>query len=337
MTDSPVLPDPGALFRRIDADYWDPKRRLYRDAWEPAQDGAGQPVFNWGLGVMLSALNTLHPKDELARQRLEEWRPAILSYWNTAGPISGFDVLPAPKPVDRYYDDNAWMVLALFDTWKLTRDREWLTYALKALAYCKSGWSSQLGGGIYWRESDKASKNTCINAPAAAACFRAYELTKDPDYKEFGFRLLDWMLPRLQDPADGLMWDHIRLDGHVDKTKWSYNTALTAKALIEAEALGRKFEPGGRELFARAWRHWFDPAAGIKDEAAFAHLLVDVGLDYDLIPEADLRALKRSLAGHHSAMRFGKRWDRKPEGARHELLAEASVLRTLARLQAKGL
>jgi hypothetical protein len=129
------------------------------------------------------------------------------------------------------------------------------------------------------------------------------------------------------------MWDAIDKQGKVEKTKWSYNTALTAKAMIQAESYGAKFFMTGRELFAKAWKHWFDPSVGVKDEGRFAHLLVDVGLDYNLISLADRRILVKQLIDLRDKKGlYGSRWDKPSSQDKREMLDSASVLRTLARL-----
>lgn len=321
------------LLAQIDADFWDAERRLYLDDIKEGKKG-GSPAFNWGVGVMLTALNASAERSPAARTRLIEYLPAVKSYWNSAGPVPGFDVLPAPKPVDRYYDDNAWMVLALLETSRILNQPEWKELALKALDYSLSGWAEERGGGIYWRESDKASRNTCSCSPTAAACFMAFRATGRASYKQWGIKILDWTLKNLQDPEDGLMWDSVSNEGKIERTKWSYNTALTARALIDAEEFGYKAKVSGRILFRRAWSHWFDRSGAMRDPGRFSHLLVDVGLDYGLISMEDKKALAHHLVGKRDETgRYGDRWDKAEQGSlRHELIDQASVLRTLARL-----
>lgn len=322
------------LLAKIDADFWDASQAIYLNEIHGEEKGGG-PAFNWGVGVMLTALNAAAANSEPAKKRLIEYLPQVKSYWNSIGPVPGFDVLPCPKPVDRYYDDNAWMVLALFDSAKVTGQADLNELALKALDYSLSGWAEERGGGIYWRESDKAGRNTCACSPTAVSAFVAYKVTGQARYKDWGIKILDWTLKNLQDPQDGLMWDNLNNDGKVEKTKWSYNTALTIKAMIQAEDLGWKGPMSGRDLFKRAWAHWFDPAVGVKDAGRFSHLLVDVGLDYDLITLEEKKTLVRLLLGlKDETGRYGDRWDRIEKAPKkHEMIDQASVLRTLARLQ----
>ena len=171
-----------------------------------------EPAFNWGVGVLISAMSAAAAKDPAWRKDLREYVEATRVYWNPAGPVAGYDVLPMPKDADRYYDDNAWMVLALVEASEVLADPKLLVYAGEALAYVLSGRDAKLGGGIYWRESPKESKNTCSNGPSAAACLAVYEKTRDPQLLSAAKELYAWTKAHLQDPADRLFWDAQRLD-----------------------------------------------------------------------------------------------------------------------------
>ena len=102
---------------RIRSDLHAPDSGLYADKWEAATGRSG-PAFMWGCGVMVSALNAAAALDRRHAPELERYVRALDVYWNPAGPTPGYDVLPCPKPVDRYYDDNVWMVLALLENRK---------------------------------------------------------------------------------------------------------------------------------------------------------------------------------------------------------------------------
>jgi hypothetical protein len=284
-----------------------PESKLYAEEIKAGKRSG--PSFNWPAGVMLSALNAAARADKKYKPWLREYADASHSaYWNPAGPVPGYDSCPFPKGADRYYDDNAWMVLQLAETSRVLRDKKYLGWAKESMTYVLSGWDDKAGGGIYWRENKKTSKNTCSNAPSAFAAFQLGD-------KAHGQQILGWLLPKLQDPADGLMWDSAGIGGKIDRTKWTYNTALTIRALL-ADGQTEKAVP----IADSAIKHWVDPATGaIKDDAAFAHLLCEALLDATRITKdrkyadtvlAALRALRdrsRDSAGH-----FPNRWERVP-------------------------
>lgn len=260
---------------------------LYADSMQ--RHGPSHPAFMWGCGVMLSALNGAAAADPRYVPWLADYTRALERYWNEEGPVPGLDVLPVPKPVDRYYDDNAWVAIALVESHRVLSDRRRQTEAHHALqlakrtmAYVLSGEDEVLGGGIYWRESDRASKNTCSNAPSAVAAYALYQATGTPGYRVAGDRLLGWVLRTLQDPEDLLMWDNVRLDGSIERTKWSYNTALTVRALLMASEVGselgapEQLRALARRMANAAVARWVDPSTGaVRDGSAFAHLFVE--------------------------------------------------------------
>ncbi|MCC7230356.1 MAG: hypothetical protein IT203_08160 [Fimbriimonadaceae bacterium] len=324
------------VLEQIRRDYYLPETRLYCE--EVSRDGKKSgPAFNWGVGVMLSALNAAAKLDPKYKPWLREFADASRIYWNEKGPVPGYDVLPCPKPVDRYYDDNAWMVLALVEAFEVLRDKKYLDWAEDGLKYVLSGWDDKLGGGIYWREGDKKSKNTCSNAPSAAACFAVGKYRNGQKLGNEGRRILAWT-QKLMDPSDGLFWDNISLAGKIEKTKWSYNTGLVLRSMAMEEAkFGEGTSPGGdgKASPTSAMAKWFDPIDGsMKDAGKFAHLLIE-GLWAHSPRSAELRlktlnALEFVYANvRDSKGRYGGNWGAplNPNQAKFELIDQASAAR----------
>ena len=83
---------------------------------------------------------------------------------------------------DRFYDDNIWLGIDFLEACKLTGNKEYLFKAKEIWNFVISGWDDQIGGGIYWCEQKRKSKNTCSNAPAAVFAMKLYEATKDTSY-----------------------------------------------------------------------------------------------------------------------------------------------------------
>lgn len=314
--------DPTAFFRRTEATYQLPNG-LWSEALESGKP-VTQPAFNWSVGVGLSAYASAAALNPSLRPGLIRFADAVHVYWNPAGPIAGYDVLPAPKPVDRYYDDNAWMVMALVETYEVTRETRFLDRAESALTYVLSGEDEVLGGGIYWRESDKASKNTCSNGPSAAACLAVAKYRNRATLTAKANQLYDWCRAKLRDPADGLYWDNVNRAGKIETTKWSYNSALmlrTARELGREEAV---------TLAKACFDRWVDPTThGIRDEAQFAHLLFEnllphrATLNWD--PARAVAAIRPNPDGW-----YPKRWDAKTFGnERRELIHQVSYARAV--------
>lgn len=293
-----------------------------------------EPAFNWGVGVLISAMSAAAAKDPAWRKDLRAYVEATRVYWNSAGPVAGYDVLPMPKDADRYYDDNAWMVLALVEASEVLAEPKFLVYAGEALAYVLSGRDDKLGGGIYWRESPKESKNTCSNGPSAAACLAVYEKTRDPQLLSAAKELYAWTKAHLQDPVDRLFWDAQRLDGTIERTKWSYNTALMIQTAADlARLTGEGAYAREAEAMAEASQKRWLVGGRLKDEGKFAFLLLD---SWNVAPSASRAKGARTAMqwvwehGRDADGWFGNRFDRTPaKGHAPALIDQASAARAL--------
>lgn len=295
--------------KTVRRDYYLEASRLYAE-----HAGDSGPAFNWGAGVMLSALNAAARHDRVYEPWLREYADATRSYWNRGG----YDVLPGPKPFDRYYDDNAWMALALVETYEVLGDAKYLHWARQALSFSLSGES--LKGGVFWRESDRASRNTCSCGPTAAACLAVYAHTGDQALLESARRIVAWARANLEDPADGLYWDSVDNSGNVERTKWTYNTALMLRARngLGEGGLGRALE-GSRERWLREGR--------IHDPGRFAHLLLEAWASIEG-PDASLAAaLKRVWDARSTSGHLPPHWGKAEVPARPELLDQAAFVR----------
>ncbi len=316
-TTSPTT-TPQAFFTQIEDRYFVPSTGYYRE-----ELGKSDVAFNWTLGILISAQNALAQSDPSYIPKLKSTLAMAESYWNDLGPTAGFDVLPS-HPGDRYYDDNAWMVMALVESFEITQDEQWLDRAEAALAYVLSGEDTKLGGGIYWRERDKASKNTCSNGPAAAACLGMSHHRRRDEYIEVARRLYRWTKDTLWDPMDGCFFDNIDLKGAIEGTKWSYNTALMIRSAREvARATGQSAYDRDAETFIRsAQRRWIMPDGSIDDEMPFAHLLFE---NLNGIEPECIAYLRANIARHGACP---PRW---ADGeASPKLIVQASALRALA-------
>lgn len=325
--------------RHIDAAFWIPTRGLYADEITPGQPpSANKPAFLWGCGVQLSALNAAARLDRAAYvPEVHRYITALDDYWVVSQGIGGYEVLPKPRPPDRFYDDNEWIVLDLADAYDLTRDPKILQKAQQTFRFVLSGEDGTLGGGIYWHEKERNTKNTCSNAPAIVAALRLYQITHEPAYLTTARRLYAWTNAHLQD-TDGLFFDHVDADGTVHKEKWSYNSALMirANALLSQVTHNKRCLTEAQRIARAAEARWVQPETGaIADNAAFAHLLSESFLflyDQDHDPH-HLAVVHRALDFLHARVRdadgnYGDHWDkpRKPQ-SRVPILAEASGAR----------
>ncbi|WP_437919118.1 glycoside hydrolase family 76 protein [Sphingobacterium sp. LRF_L2] len=173
---------------------------------------------------------------------------AYASYVNTA-PIS-----------DRFYDDNIWIGIDFTDLYLLTRKKEYLKKAKDLWAFIASGTDNKLGGGVYWCEQRKESKNTCSNAPSIVYLLKLYAATKDKMYLEDGKKLYAWTRSRLRDSVDGLYLDNINLNGRVDRAKFPYNTGqmMEAAALLYRETGDHFYLEEAQQMATAAYAFFFE-------------------------------------------------------------------------------
>lgn len=133
---------------------------------------------------------------------------------------------------DRYYDDDIWLGIDFCELFSLTGNKEFLTRALDTWKFVFSGYDDILGGGIYWCEQKKTTKNTCSNAPASVLALKLFAATGDSTFFQLGKNIYDWTQANLRDPGDHLYNDNIDLSGKVDSRKYTYNSGQMLQASV---------------------------------------------------------------------------------------------------------
>lgn len=307
------------------------------------------PDFAWGEGVQLSALAGAARYDAKRLPfALDLVRNLDRAHWNVnADGLGGYDATAFNRAFDRYYDDNAWFALAFVELFELTGDKRHLDRCRRTLDFVLSGHDPTLGGGIWWHEQAKKSKHTCSVAPTIVALLRLDEHATDPKLRATARDLYAWLNAKLQDPADGLYWDNLVLEGEkVDERKYTYNTALMIRANVQFARITEgeersKFTAEAARLAAACEAKWTDPETGAtRDGGRFAHLLNDAWADLsDHTGDPRWRALAERAAKHareHTRTKdgaYGERWHRPAtEDRRPELIAQSSAARAFARL-----
>jgi predicted alpha-1,6-mannanase (GH76 family) len=127
-----------------------------------------------------------------------------------------------------------WLALDFCESYMLTKNPDYLKKSIETWKFVISGWDNKLGGGIYWCEQKKESKNTCSNAPGSVLALKLYEATKDTAFLNWGVRIYNWTKTNLQDTTDYLYFDNKSLSGKIGRQKYTYNSGqmLQAAALL---------------------------------------------------------------------------------------------------------
>ena len=123
---------------------------------------------------------------------------------------------PMPRQRRRYYDDNAWIGLALTQLHLQTGDAGMLEHARRVFRFVAEGQDPD--GGVRWVEG-RRSRNTCSTAPAAAQALRLDLIERDATTMGFASSALAWLDRTLRLPG-GMYADHVDRHG-VDETLWT--------------------------------------------------------------------------------------------------------------------
>jgi predicted alpha-1,6-mannanase (GH76 family) len=122
-----------------------------------------------------------------------------------------------------FNDDIMWMVIACSRGYLMTGNTEFRDAARANFDLCFArAWSSDLGGGLWWK-TNNLSKNACVNGPAAIAAVLLSRACREPAYLAKAENIFRWERANLYDPASGRVSDHLRRNGHKDDTCYSYN------------------------------------------------------------------------------------------------------------------
>jgi Glycosyl hydrolase family 76 len=205
---------------------------------------------------------------------------ALEHYWDTIRdpPAYSSDVRASRVGGDRYYDDNAWVGLALVQLERMRPGSGHLERAEDVFRFAVSGWDRRDAphpGGVFWVEQGVGlgtrnhDRNTVSTAPNAELGLHLAELrgsrveaSGDIGAKE----MYEWVVATLdasrggESPGTGLFWDKLRGDGTLDNAIWSYNqgSMVGLNVLLARQADGDQAEYLARaEAIARkALRHY---------------------------------------------------------------------------------
>lgn len=188
--------------------------------------------FSGSLSAYVALLETSN--DQKFKKHIDQQvLPGLENYYDQRTPVAYASYVNSAPESDRFYDDNIWLGIDFVDLYLHTKEQAYLDKAKEIWTFVESGMDNKLGGGIYWCEQRKESKNTCSNAPAVVYLLKLYQATQSKAFLTKAVDLYSWTKKNLQDPSDKLYWDNISLEGKVQKAKYPYNTGQ----MIQAGAL----------------------------------------------------------------------------------------------------
>jgi hypothetical protein len=198
----------------------------------------------------------------------------LASYWEPHAYSS--DPIGARLGGDRYYDDNAWVGLALI---QLERMRPGMGPGVQRAAglfrFAVAGWDTREDGphpgGVFWVQQGRGigarnhDRNTVSSAPNAQLGLHLAQLTgaaRDAPEQTEAAKMIAWVQSALSADPDGsgLFWDKIRGDGTIDEMFWSYNqgSMVGANVLLHRRGAGGEHLERAQAIAAKALRHYDD-------------------------------------------------------------------------------
>jgi predicted alpha-1,6-mannanase (GH76 family) len=223
----------------------------------PPAPGGGQTSFNWpaiadsaanSLNYFWSASQSVYMSSNTSSDWAQYWPNAhaldvlIDAYLRTNNAalksqmlilVNGVRVKNGNTIINYYYDDMEWMALACLRAYEATNDVEFKNVVDQLWADIKNGWSTDLGGGIWWRK-DNSSKNTPSNMPAAILAARLYRKFNNAQDLQWAQQIYDWQKSVLYDASSGWVFDNIDKNGNKNTSwKFTYNQGTFLGAALE--------------------------------------------------------------------------------------------------------
>ena len=224
----------------IQKHFYDSASGYYREVPVP-EPGHNPYSYLWPLCALLQANHEI----EVATASTNLVDPVlkiINDYYDPAPPKPGYaSYIMKLKGGDRFYDDNQWIGITAMDRYFRLEKKTDLQLGNVIYNYMMTGYDSVLGGGIYWQENKKISKNTCSNGPGIILALQLYKATKDQAYLDTALLLYNWTNAKLQAP-NALFYDNISsTTGHVDVKQYTYNTGTMLQSNVYLyELTGKK-------------------------------------------------------------------------------------------------
>jgi Glycosyl hydrolase family 76 len=285
-------------FRRSDG--------LYRRDGRPRLPGVAAHLWPTAR-ALAGAVDLLGVRSELligfdAESAVAAHLRALEAYWAGARELPSYasDVIGSRFGGDRYYDDNAWVGLALVQLERLRPGRGHAQRADALFAFAADGWDARPDapspGGVFWVEQNPPSRgagltnhdrNTVSNAPNAQLGLHLAELSAaraDAGVLRYAraHDMYAWVNVTLDAgreagaPGTGLFFDKVRGDGTVDQTLWTYNQGnmIGANVLLARRAGADASAPylaRAEAIATKALRHY--AGAYLRQPAAFNAIL----------------------------------------------------------------
>jgi predicted alpha-1,6-mannanase (GH76 family) len=250
--------------------FWDGRRGLFRvDARRRIR---AQP--HWHYWWQAHALDVTVDAFRREQGRADETRELITRH------ITGVVQRNGGRIINDYYDDMAWMGLALLRAEGAAGPRAG-TMARELWSEILGGWDTR-HGGVAWRRGDTYT-NAPANGPSAILGARLYARDDDRSDLDRARLIDDWLHATLVDPDTALVWDGVHPGAGLPTNRdlYTYNQGTVVGSGVELYRTtgdtGRLHRAGRTARAALAWfasrEDGLPPAEGAGDAGLFKGIL----------------------------------------------------------------
>ena len=227
--------------KNISKYFFDEKKGYYKEFTHRDSNDKKEWSYLWPLCALVQAANEtdrLGTSKNFTLEILQQLKP----YYDVSLPAPGYNayILKEGKE-DRFYDDNQWIGIACMDAYQRTHNERYLQKSKEIYRFMMTGFDTVCGGGLYWKEGDFTTKNTCSNGPGILLALQLYKATRQKNFLDTALLLYNWANEKLLS-SEGIYYDHIQLpSAKIDKRFYTYNagTMLQASVLLY-EVSGKK-------------------------------------------------------------------------------------------------
>ena len=215
--------------------------------------------YLWPLCALIQAANEAETIDR-SKDYMSPVMKAIAQYYTERPPVKGYQAyVTKEEKDDRFYDDNQWIAIACIDAYNRTKKEEYLRIAKNIYRFMMTGYDTVTGGGIYWKEGDKTTKNTCSNGPGILIALQLYKITNNKDYLDTALVLYKWVNAHLQSPK-GVYYDNIKIPSlKIDSAVYTYNTGtmLQSNVLLYEITKNKKYLQEAKRIANAAEKRFY--------------------------------------------------------------------------------
>jgi predicted alpha-1,6-mannanase (GH76 family) len=211
--------------------FFDSSKNYYREIIEPRPKD--NPFSHlWPLCGLIQAANE-YESLSANHSMIDDVLQNIQDYYDPAAPAPGYAAYIVKEKKDsRFYDDNQWIGIACMDAYERTKKEKYLQQGQLVYRFMMTAYDTTGGGGLYWKENDPSTKNTCSNGPGVLVALQLYKATNGKSFLDTAIMLYEWTKAKLLSPKN-IYYDHVQFPSRkIDTRTYTYNTGTMLQSAV---------------------------------------------------------------------------------------------------------